>query len=80
MGADINVVKSGKSEKIVIQGVRKLRGVRVKSFGDHRTAMSMVVAGLVAKGRVHIDNLSCIDKSFPDFLVTLNKLVRAGSR
>ena len=75
MGAKVKVVQSDKSEKIVIQGVKGLRGSRVRSFGDHRTAMSMVVAGLAAKGNTRIDDVSCIDKSFPDFLSILKKLI-----
>ena len=70
MGAKINV--SG--ENIIVFGVGGLHGARVKSFGDHRTAMSMLIAGLVAKGKVSVDNVSCIDKSFPDFIRTLNAL------
>lgn len=76
MGADIQVVKSAKSEKIVIQGVKELKGSRLSSFADHRTAMSMVVAGLKAKNESLIDDIGCIDKSFPDFLDVLKKLIR----
>ena len=51
-----------------------MRGCRVKSFSDHRTAMSMVVAGLAAEGRTEIDDISCISKSFPEFIKVLNTL------
>ena len=43
MGAKIKVARSGKAENIVIEGVEKLRGAKIKSFGDHRTAMSMAM-------------------------------------
>jgi len=76
MGADIRVLKTPKSEKIIIQGGRALIGATVKSFGDHRTAMSMVVAGLAAEGKTRIDNISCINKSFPGFLNILKTLIR----
>jgi len=76
MGADIRVLKTLKSEKIIIQGGRTLIGARVKSFGDHRTAMSMVVAGLAARGKTQIDNISCINKSFPIFLSLLKRIVQ----
>ena len=71
MGAKINFrSKTGAKTKeyIEITGVDELKGARVKSFGDHRTAMSMVVAGLLAKGQTHIDDVGCIDKSFPEFM------------
>lgn len=74
MGAKIKVVKSGADENIVIEGVRELRGAKLSSFGDHRTAMSMIIAGLAACGASSLDDVSCINKSFPDFLKTLNSL------
>jgi 3-phosphoshikimate 1-carboxyvinyltransferase len=76
MGVQIEVLRSLGSEDIVVQGVRRLVGAKVKSYGDHRTAMSMVVAGLAARGITIIDDISCISKSFPDFLRILKKLVR----
>ena len=76
MGAIIQVQKTARSEDIVIYGVKELSGSQVRSFGDHRTAMSMVVAGLAAKGKTRIDDISCIDKSFPDFLAILKRLLR----
>ena len=75
MGADIKVVKTGKREDIVIHGVPQLLGARVKSFGDHRTAMSMLIAGAAAAGKTKIDDISCISKSAPDFISTLRSLV-----
>ena len=75
MGADIRVIKTLKSEKIIIQGGRSLIGATVKSFGDHRTAMSMVVAGLAAQGKTRIDNITCINKSFPNFLSLLKTII-----
>ncbi|MDD5662601.1 MAG: 3-phosphoshikimate 1-carboxyvinyltransferase, partial [Candidatus Omnitrophica bacterium] len=74
MGANIRINKSGRQEDIIIKGVETLYGARVSSFGDHRTAMSMVIAGLVSCGKTRIDDLSCINKSFPEFLKTLNSL------
>jgi 3-phosphoshikimate 1-carboxyvinyltransferase len=70
IGADIQAGK----KIIVINGGRPLTGARVPSFGDHRTAMSMLVAGLRTKGKVTVTGLECINKSFPDFQNLLNKL------
>jgi 3-phosphoshikimate 1-carboxyvinyltransferase len=72
MGADIKTQKSG--ENIIIDGTGRLRGASLKSFGDHRTAMSLVVAALAAEGESRIDDISCINKSFPCFLNILNCL------
>lgn len=76
MGADIKVVKSAGSEKIVIRGTGGLHGAKVKSFGDHRTAMSMIIAGLSSHGNTQIEGINCINKSFPNFLSVLEKIVR----
>ncbi len=76
MGADISVQRVDNNEKIIIQGVKELAGTRVRSFGDHRTAMSMIIAALNAKGKTIIDDVACIDKSFPDFLSILGKRMR----
>lgn len=75
MGADILISGVGGKEIIIIRGTEKLRGSSVKSFGDHRTAMSMVIAGLASCGNTKIDDINCIKKSFPNFLNTLNELV-----
>jgi UDP-N-acetylglucosamine enolpyruvyl transferase len=68
--------KTAESEKIIIRGLGELKGARVRSFGDHRTAMSMVVAGLKARGKTRIDDVTCINKSFPDFLSILKTLIQ----
>ncbi|MBU0547497.1 MAG: 3-phosphoshikimate 1-carboxyvinyltransferase [Candidatus Omnitrophica bacterium] len=77
MQADIRLIKSGDLENIVIKGKGFLNGTKLKSFGDHRTAMSMVVAALAAKGSSRLDYISCISKSFPSFLTALNTLLRS---
>lgn len=49
----------------------KLSGCRAESFGDHRIAMSMLIAGLAATGEVTVDDTACIATSFPNFLELL---------
>jgi len=73
MGADIQVTGS---EDIVINPQGWLRGAKVKSYGDHRTAMSMIIAGLAASGTTTIDDTTCISKSFPDFLKVLKAIIK----
>ena len=75
MGGSIKLVKRRGSEDIIIRGTGQLHGAAVKSYGDHRTAMAMVVAGLAASGRTSIDDVSCISKSFPDFLKVLKSIM-----
>lgn len=76
MGAELKVLIKGRLEHIVISGVENLKCARLKSFGDHRTAMSMVVAGLRASGESRIDDITCINKSFPNFISILKKIIR----
>jgi len=70
MGADIEVIESN----ITIEGKASLKGADFKSFGDHRTAMSMATAGLAAAGESTIDDTDCINTSFPGFLEMLDKV------
>jgi 3-phosphoshikimate 1-carboxyvinyltransferase len=75
MGASIEIRRFKKREDIIIRGTGSLHGAAVKSYGDHRTAMSMIVAGLAATGKTSIDNITCISKSFPDFLQVLKSVI-----
>ncbi|MGB4521499.1 MAG: 3-phosphoshikimate 1-carboxyvinyltransferase [Candidatus Omnitrophota bacterium] len=76
MGARVEIVKEGNSENINIYGSRELKGAKVTSFDDHRTAMSMIIAALAAKSKTEIDDIACINKSFPDFVSLLRSLSR----
>ncbi len=58
-----------KPDGLVIPGPQKLRGGIVDSFGDHRTAMAMSVAGLIAEEPVTVTDTDCVATSFPDFFV-----------
>jgi 3-phosphoshikimate 1-carboxyvinyltransferase len=52
----------------------KLQGGTVDSHGDHRLAMSLAIAGLVAESPVTIRNAECTAESFPAFTQILQKL------
>lgn len=43
----------------------ELRSAKIGSHGDHRIAMSFIIAGL--KCGMHIDDIECINTSFPNF-------------
>ncbi|HUL31322.1 MAG TPA: 3-phosphoshikimate 1-carboxyvinyltransferase [Thermodesulfobacteriota bacterium] len=51
----------------------KPRGAEIETYHDHRMAMSFAVAGLAVPG-VKITEERCVDKSFPEFWETLEKL------
>jgi 3-phosphoshikimate 1-carboxyvinyltransferase len=70
MGADITAAEDG----WVINGARQLEGARVDSHGDHRVAMALAIAGLVAVGKTEIEGAECVDVSYPDFFDHLEYL------
>ncbi|HOA23179.1 MAG TPA: 3-phosphoshikimate 1-carboxyvinyltransferase [Aggregatilineales bacterium] len=59
---------------MIIGGRARLRGAAVHSHGDHRLAMAMAVAGLVAEGETVVQGADCADDSFPGFAATLARL------
>ncbi len=69
MGAKIRV----QGHSLFIEGPTSLRGATVHSFKDHRTAMSMIIAGMIADGETVVEDVDCIDTSFPNFFELLGK-------
>ncbi|MDQ3784349.1 MAG: 3-phosphoshikimate 1-carboxyvinyltransferase [Actinomycetota bacterium] len=74
LGAEVEALPDGLS----IRGPTALRPAEVDSLGDHRVAMSLAVAGLIADGPVTVRGWDCVDTSFPGFLTTLGAL-RSGT-
>ena len=70
MGADITARDDG----WIIEGPRDLEGARVRSWGDHRVAMALAVAALLAEGRTEIEDAECVDISYPGFFDQLEYL------
>ena len=50
-----------------IQGGNNLTGAECESFGDHRIAMTLGIAGLIAKGSTVINGSEAAAVSYPDF-------------
>jgi 3-phosphoshikimate 1-carboxyvinyltransferase len=65
-----------RSDGFVLHGPCRLRGAPVASFGDHRVAMAMVVAGLLAEATTRVVGAEAIGVSYPDFLRDLRRLVQ----
>ncbi len=59
-----------------IKGRSHLQGASLKSFGDHRIAMAFSIAALFATGESTIDDVSCIETSYPSFIPALEKIIR----
>jgi 3-phosphoshikimate 1-carboxyvinyltransferase len=59
---------------MVIPGGQRFRGAHVASGGDHRMAMALAVAGLVADGETVVEDVACVQTSFPTFVELINAL------
>jgi 3-phosphoshikimate 1-carboxyvinyltransferase len=71
MGADIEATDDG----FAVRGPTRLRGADVSTFGDHRIAMALAVAGLVAKSETVLDDASVVDISYPGFFNDMRTLL-----
>ncbi len=63
LGARITELPDG----LVIEGGHELHGGRVDSFGDHRIAMALSIAGLAGTGAVVVERAESVSISFPNF-------------
>ncbi|MEM2535818.1 MAG: 3-phosphoshikimate 1-carboxyvinyltransferase [Candidatus Hadarchaeales archaeon] len=70
MGAEVKELP----DELRIRGVKKLKGARVNSFGDHRMAMALAVAGLVAEGTTVVEGAESIPVSYPSFVWDMKRL------
>lgn len=74
LGVDLEEYPDG----LAIRGAPTLRGGVVESHGDHRIAMALSVAALIADRPVRINDASCVNISFPTFFDTLKRLTSGG--
>lgn len=62
-------------DDLVVCGPRRLKGAAVASHDDHRMAMSLAVASLVASGATEIARAACVKISFPGFFDLFGRLL-----
>jgi len=72
LGANIEESSDG----MIIHGGRPLLGAEVRSHFDHRLAMTLAIAGLVARGSTLIHNARVAEISYPDFWEEMENLAR----
>jgi 3-phosphoshikimate 1-carboxyvinyltransferase len=74
LGAQIESLEDG----FIINGNSgfNLTGAVVDSFEDHRIAMTLAVASLIAEGETVIRDSHCVDISFPGFYKVLKNICR----
>jgi 3-phosphoshikimate 1-carboxyvinyltransferase len=80
VGAKVLVEGTPRSPALSIKGpgVFNLKDFHFESFGDHRTAMSAIVLGSNMESVFYIDDIKCINKSFPQFIPLFESLQHAG--
>jgi 3-phosphoshikimate 1-carboxyvinyltransferase len=74
LGADVLERPDG----LRIRGGRPLTGATCSSRGDHRIAMALAVAALVARGETRLADCACVRTSFPDFVPLLRLVAPAA--
>ena len=72
MGANITELPDG----LEITGGGSLVGAELDSFTDHRIAMSLAIASLMAKGKTTIDRAEAASISYPTFFDSLRSIVK----
>jgi 3-phosphoshikimate 1-carboxyvinyltransferase len=72
MGVEVAENEDG----LEIFGGAPLHGARVQSFGDHRIAMAFAVAGLFADGETIVQDVDCVNTSYPGFHAQLEQIIR----
>jgi 3-phosphoshikimate 1-carboxyvinyltransferase len=70
LGAQVDEREDG----MTIRGGKPLEAASVKTYGDHRVAMSLAIAGLSTAGGIHMDDVDCVNTSFPGFFELLHRL------
>ncbi len=74
----LGVAIRAEGDGLRIRGGHPLRGATVSSRGDHRMAMSLAIAGLSAEGETRVEDVACVETSFPGF-ATLLRAAAPGS-
>ncbi|KNZ41418.1 3-phosphoshikimate 1-carboxyvinyltransferase [Acetobacterium bakii] len=70
LGGKVTETKDG----LIIKGVEKLTGGRVKSHNDHRIAMAVAMASIVCEGTIILEGAEAVNKSYPHFWEDFEKI------
>ena len=69
-------IKSIRNDIVIKGGVSNLKKkTNIRTFNDHRIAMSFLILKLVYKEKIIVDNEKCISISYPEFEEHLDKLI-----
>jgi 3-phosphoshikimate 1-carboxyvinyltransferase len=79
----LGVILTELPDGLVIEGsgaAPPFRSGSIHTAGDHRIAMALSVAGLVADGPIVLDDATCVAISFPDFYALVQDLTGARTQ
>jgi 3-phosphoshikimate 1-carboxyvinyltransferase len=68
----VNVILN--NNEMIIYGSETIQGGLIDSHNDHRIAMAFAILGMFTVSEIIIQNPSCVDKSYPNFWLDLDKL------
>ena len=72
MGGKVTPMEDG----MIIEGGYPLHGAHIRTFQDHRIAMSFYIAALNADGESTFDDRSCVAVSYPSFYQDIEALMQ----
>ncbi len=72
MGVNVEELEDG----LIIEGKEDLKPAEINSYGDHRIAMSMIIAGLTTNKETTVMDSDCVNTSFPGFMKLLEGLMK----
>jgi len=71
MGVEVVELEDG----LEIYGGAPLLGARLNSYGDHRIAMAFAIAGMFADKETVIEDIECLETSYPGFAEQLYRFL-----
>ena len=74
IGIDVHEVNN--NLYILGKKIKINKDIKIKSFGDHRIAMSFSILNTLHYNKLKIDDKKCINISYPDFAKHLNFLLQ----
>ena len=75
----INITEKNDNLSIYGKKLKVDKNLVIKSFNDHRIAMSFSILNILFQNKLKIDNQKCIAISYPDFKKHLNYLLKKNN-
>ncbi len=70
LGADVDILEDG----MVIKGRARFHSGSIRTFGDHRIAMAFYILGKIADIEIELDDMDCVNVSYPGFFNAMENI------